>query len=439
MTSEETIEVDIEEATSGAMALTAVERAAIDSQVATAKQYPRSVTKSVREALTMATMDEDTAASCFYCLPRAGKRIEGPSARLAEIMAYSWGNFRADADVVSEDRTHITAVGTAFDVEKNVAIRVRVRRRITKKSGVRYDDDMIGVAGNAAISIALRNAVFKVIPRSVVNKVYQAARKASLGEGGTITQKRQKALDWFAKLGVSEDEVFGVLGVKGMDDIGEDELITLRGMVTAIQDGEANVEQMFRPHRSRSDGAEELNEKLGQKPMEEAKPGFEPDAEPAPADPTQAEPDPSPDPAESTGTPAEEPADPSDRSTDRQRTDLEVSAELAKLDEMLDLDRECHWAFGKPYAEVSDASAIEVMETLKAGKRVANIGLRTRADVAREIGRVSAMAGLETADLKELAAEKSIAWTGEDLTKCKNDVLAALLDAVREHSEMVGE
>ena len=176
------------------------------------------------------------------------------------------------------------------------------------------------------------------------------------------------------------------------------------------------------------------------KPMEEAKPGFEPDAEPAPADPTEdagsaseTEPD------QSEPEPESPERQSGDRSSDRQRTDLEVSAELAKLDEMLDLDRECHWAFGKPYAELSDASAIEVMETLKAGKRVANIGLRTRADVAKEIGRVSAMAGLETADLKELAAEKGIAWTGEVLTKCKNDVLAALLDAVREHSEMVGE
>ena len=62
----------------GSTALEAVDRASIDIQIATAKQYPRSVDKALKEALTLATLDEETAASMFYVLPRAGKRIEGP-------------------------------------------------------------------------------------------------------------------------------------------------------------------------------------------------------------------------------------------------------------------------------------------------------------------------------------------------------------------------
>jgi hypothetical protein len=246
---------------SGSEALGAVDRASIDMQVATAKQYPRSVDRALKEALTLATLDEDTAASMFYAMPRGGKTIEGPSARLAEVMAYSWGNLRVDADIVAEDKTHVTAMGTCFDVEKNVAVRVRVKRRITDKKGNRYNEDMIGVTSNAAISIALRNAVFKVVPQAFVRRIYGEARKASLGKGGTITQKRQKAFEWFAKLGIQETQVLEVLGVRGVDDIGEDQLITLRGMVTAIQDGESSVEQMFRRHDV-SGGADELNEAL---------------------------------------------------------------------------------------------------------------------------------------------------------------------------------
>lgn len=255
------VEVGSMEILSGSDALGAVDRASIDMQIATAKRFPRSVDRALKEALTLATLDEDTAASMFYALPRSGKTIEGPSARLAEVMAYSWGNLRADADIVAEDRTHVTAMGTCFDVEKNVAVRVRVKRRITDKHGKRYNEDMIGVTSNAAISIALRNAVFKVVPQAFVRRIYGEARKASLGKGGTITQKRQKALDWFGKLGVSEAQVFDVLGVRGLDDIGEDQLITLRGLVTAIQEGETTVEHMFRRHDV-SDGTDELNEAL---------------------------------------------------------------------------------------------------------------------------------------------------------------------------------
>jgi hypothetical protein len=277
--SEEDIETEVGTISEmgGSLALQAVDKAAIDVQIATAKAYPRSVDKALKEALTLATLDEETAASMFYALPRSGKTIEGPSARLAEVMAYSWGNLRVDADIIAEDRTHVTAMGTCFDLEKNVAVRVRVKRRITDKRGKRYNEDMIGVTSNAAVSIALRNCVFKVIPAALVRRIYADARTASLGQGGTITQKRQKALDWFGKLGVKEEEVFQVLGVRGMDDIGEDQLITLRGLVTAIQDGETSVEQTFRAIRE-SEDTDELNEAIRKKETQEAD-----DPEPVPA------------------------------------------------------------------------------------------------------------------------------------------------------------
>jgi hypothetical protein len=234
---------DIQIQTVDTAALTATGE--IDIQIATAKQYPRSVASAMKEARELATLDEETAASMFYALPRDGKTIEGPSARLAEIMAYSWGNLRVDADIVGEEGGFIVAQGTCFDLERNVAVRVRVKRRITGKNGKRYKDDMVGVTGNAAVSIALRNSVFKVIPAALVSSIYFAARTASLGKGGTLTQKRQKAMDWFKKVGVQEDAVFRVLGVEGIEDVGENELITLRGLVTSIQDGETTVEQTF--------------------------------------------------------------------------------------------------------------------------------------------------------------------------------------------------
>lgn len=262
-TSEDEISVEVGD---GAMVLSLAERASIDMQIATAKAYPRQVTKSLNEALSLATLDEETAGSMFYVLPRRDKDIEGPSARLAEVMTYAWGNLRVDADIVGEDRTHLTAVGTCFDLEKNVAVRVRVKRRITDKQGRRFNDDMIGVTANAAISIALRNCVFKVVPRAFVDRIYLAARKASLGEGGTMAQKRTSALNTFGKIGVKREEVFALLGVAGPDDIGEDQLIKLRGVLTAIKDGETTVERVFRT-RPESEGASELNASLGAKPV----------------------------------------------------------------------------------------------------------------------------------------------------------------------------
>ena len=280
-------EARVEVGTIGELVLSetaALDRAAINMQVSTAKKYPRSITKSLQEAQELATLDEETAGTMFYTLPKRqgqDKAIEGPSARLAEIMAYSWGNLRSQAEVVDEGKAHITAVGTCFDLEKNVAVRVQVKRRITTSKGKRYGDDMIGVTGNAAISIALRNAIFKTIPATFVRKIYGMARQASIGKAGTLDQKRQAAMEWFGKAGIKPEQVYAMLEIAGWDDLGVEEVITLRGVVNAIKDGETTLEQVFNPPKA-TEQASSLDAALAaaaQKPPELKK---EPERQPTP-------------------------------------------------------------------------------------------------------------------------------------------------------------
>jgi hypothetical protein len=261
---DDALEGPVHSAVDGSVALEAVDRASIDMQIATANQYPRSVTESLREAESLACFDADTAATMFYALPRGGKKIEGPSVRLAEIMAYSWGNLRVDADIVAEDKTTVTAMGTCFDLQKNVAIRVRVKRRITDKNGKRFNDDMIGVTQNAAVSIALRNAVFKTIPASLVRRIYFKARRTSLGEGSVVDMRR-RCWEAFAELEVTEAMIFTILKVGGWDDVGVEQLITLRGLKTAIDEGDTTVAQAFAPESSEgvSDAGDELRRAAG--------------------------------------------------------------------------------------------------------------------------------------------------------------------------------
>ena len=68
-------------------------------QVQTARAFPRSIKSAMQEARSMATLDRETAGSCFYKIPRAGKMIEGPSIRLAEIMASAWGNLAIQGSI----------------------------------------------------------------------------------------------------------------------------------------------------------------------------------------------------------------------------------------------------------------------------------------------------------------------------------------------------
>jgi len=233
----------------------AITRAEIDGQIATARAFPRSMASFMREARELVSLDEETAESCIYSLPRgknqdgSKKFITGASARFAEILQHTFGNNRAGGRVVSIDKDTITAQGVYHDLEKNVQITKEVQRSIVDSYGKRYKPDMIGVTGNAAISIALRNAVLAGIPQALWLPIYEAARQASVGDIPTLTSKRANALAWFAKVGVSPEAIFAKLEVDGVEDIGLEQLETLVGIKTALRRGDYTPERAFAPEQ----------------------------------------------------------------------------------------------------------------------------------------------------------------------------------------------
>jgi len=248
---------------SGTVAL--LNRSEIDMQVATAHKFPRSIKRFRNEALQMVTLNESVAESCIYALPRGDKTIEGPSARFAEVVASAWGNCRAGARVVSDQGDFITAQGVFHDLERNVAITYEVQRRITDKRGNRFNADMIGVTGNAASSIALRNAILKGVPKAFWDDMYQAARAVVMGDFSTLANRRADALKAFISLGISNEQVFAKLGVEGAHDITLEHLVTLRGLITAIKEGDTTPELAF----AADPGAKTQAETKTAKPQEE--------------------------------------------------------------------------------------------------------------------------------------------------------------------------
>ena len=220
-----------------------------DVQIATANKYQRSIKNFLDEARQLVTLNEEVAAQCIYALPRGGKSIEGASARFAEIVASCWGNIRAGARIVDEDNRFITAQGVCHDLQKNVLITFEVRRKITDKYNKKYNDDMVVTTGNAAASIALRNAILKVVPKAFWQPLYEEAKKVAIGNAQTLSNRRELALDTIQKMGVKREDVFAYLEIKGVEDITLDHLAILRGNLTAIKEGDATVDDVFYPKK----------------------------------------------------------------------------------------------------------------------------------------------------------------------------------------------
>lgn len=229
--------------------LSAINRAEIDIQISTAKQYPRDIRKVLNTIATYATMDTETAEDCFYAL-RRGKGddtsvIEGLSVRLAEIIAGAWGNIRVQTRIIGNDGKTITAMGICHDLETNFAASVEVKRRITDKFGRTYSEDMQVVTGNAASAIAFRNSVFKVIPKAVTKKVINDVKQVALGQSIDLETSRQRAIDHFKKIGVDEKQLLDHLEVKTVLEIDKEKVFYLRSLSNAIKEGTTSVKETF--------------------------------------------------------------------------------------------------------------------------------------------------------------------------------------------------
>jgi hypothetical protein len=310
------IEAPLSRTDSNAMA--AINRSEIECQLDAAHRYPRSIASFIREAMSLATLSVEVAQSCIFALPRGGKIIPGPSIRLAEIVASAYSNVQIGKRVLGAEAREVVAQGACWDMERNNRITVEVRRRITDKEGQRYNDDMITMTGNAAASIAMRNAIFTVVPGAYIQQIYRKVQEVAVGTQATLTDRRAKGIAALAKMGVPLDRVLSRVKKPSVEDIGLVELEQLIALWTAIKHDAIRIDDAFpavgataageRPDTKDLEATLRAQSKATPKPpIAEAKPVDTAPAAPTPAATAKAtprareEPAPTPKPAQPAG------------------------------------------------------------------------------------------------------------------------------------------
>lgn len=234
-------------------AVESITRGEIDIAIKTARAYPRQIGPVKQAMMSFATLDEETAASCFYTLPRGGKTIQGPSVRLAEIAVSCYTNLRAGSRIIETvtrgENPHVVVQAVAFDLEKNVSVTIEKRRRIVgkKSKGGQIDEDDINLAANACSAIAFRDAVFKVVPLALIKPVFEAARRVAVGDARTLSDRRAKCFETFAKMGVAKEAILRSREKKSIEDIGLEDIEILIGLHNAIREGEVKIDEAFPP------------------------------------------------------------------------------------------------------------------------------------------------------------------------------------------------
>ena len=257
---------------STAESLEAMNRADIDVQIRTAKAYPMHTTAqqidmALAKAEVFATVDSETAESCFYRLERKDKDgnkviIEGPSIRLAEIIVSSWGNMRVATQIVGDDGKFVTAQGACHDLENNVVQVVTVQRRVTNAKGFRYSDDMINVTCNAASSIARRNAINAVIPTAIFKRLYKRIKDKAIGNvANNLEQRRANMLKTYALAGVTKEMICRHMEVNDVEEITAEMVVNLLSLWNSLRDGQTTIEETFVIPAKEAKMAKQIKEK----------------------------------------------------------------------------------------------------------------------------------------------------------------------------------
>lgn len=235
----------------------AITRSQVMTQVDVAKRHPRSVAHFQGQLESLACKTQGIAQSCFYMLPGRGgsnKPISGPSIRMAEIMAASWGNLQVSTMLVDIGDTMVTVRATVWDMQSNVACSEEYIAPIVGKNNRRYSNDMIGTTIRAAMKKALRNAIFTVVPKAYYEAIKEKIQLTAIGQIKDLGATVRAALKWWLdNHKITEQQILRTLRRENIDQIDASDILALRGFTTAVKEDPDRLHDIFEPAKDQTD------------------------------------------------------------------------------------------------------------------------------------------------------------------------------------------
>jgi hypothetical protein len=235
----------------GATAATNASRAIaeVQAQVIMARKYPRDPLAATNAILAECDMPE-FAKVALYNFPRGDTRVEGPSIRMAEVLARSWGNVMSGTVEVEREGDESSMLAYAWDLETNVMKRreFKVKHvRDSRKGGkiaVTEERDIYEVGANAA-SRRERACILALIPGHVVNASVERVKKTLATEVGDPLARAHMMLEKFEKeFKVSKIQIEKRLKHR-IEAISVAEILSLGQIYNSLADGFGGVDDYF--------------------------------------------------------------------------------------------------------------------------------------------------------------------------------------------------
>lgn len=221
----------------------------VKGQIFMAKQFPRNVFQSEQRILD-ACKRPALAQTAVYRYPRGGQSVEGPSIRLAEVLAQNWGNLAFGIKELEQRPGESVAMAYAWDLETNVREEKvftvphtrKARGKIQKLEDPRDIYEL--VANNGARR--LRACILGIIPGDIVEKAVEECNRTLTGNNKEPLKDRiAVALNAFKdKYKVTQEQIEKRMGYN-VSAFTERDYADLIKIFTSIKDGMSKVEDWF--------------------------------------------------------------------------------------------------------------------------------------------------------------------------------------------------
>lgn len=267
------------------------EASEIQAMVFMAKQFPRNQIQAADRILNACTR-QTLADSAVYSYPRGGQNVEGPSIRLAEVLAQNWGNLDFGIRELSQENGVSTVEAYAWDLETNVrqAKVFQVAHKRMAKGGTKTltdPRDIYEMVANQG-SRRLRACILSIIPGDIVEA---ALAQCSITQAASVGATPEEIKETIRKL-TATMEKFGITAENIQDRyqcrleaIRPAQIVELRKIYTSLKDGMSKPSDWFAIQEVKKSDAQDLNAMVDGTAAVEAKP--EPIAEPTKPTPTE--------------------------------------------------------------------------------------------------------------------------------------------------------
>ena len=150
--------------------------AEVQAALVIAQSRPRNEMQA-RDKILQACMRTSLANGAVYSYPRGGQQITGPSIRLAEVAARSWGNLNYGFRELNRRNGESEVEAFAWDLESNTkAVRQFAVRHARDKGNstvaVTQERDIYEILANQA-QRRVRSCILEIIPGDIIEEAVE--------------------------------------------------------------------------------------------------------------------------------------------------------------------------------------------------------------------------------------------------------------------------